>query len=138
MIWRWGTGYLHNSKANQYNYLTTFIHAKFYHPLPHRMSRCNRNTLIGVRIFGIFMLVIAILFSIYAIISIGENSSSSSNMSLLSNFGKSLAQDWLFTPLLMIVLMFIVRDENITRIMVRNTFQLSGVYTEKKKNTKVI
>jgi len=63
-------------------------------------------------------LVIAIsAVCIYGIISIGEGSSNEENKELLGLLGRTLAQDWIVTPFILMLITFVVQEENATKVM---------------------
>jgi len=57
------------------------------------------------------------LGSIYVILAISENSSSDEKLELLGLYGRAIAQDWLVTPLIFMLLMFVLSDKYITKML---------------------
>ena len=70
-------------------------------------------------------MIILSIFCIYGILAIAEEVDSDENALWGSLFGKSLAQDWIVTPLLLLILTLALSNDNTTKIMVKKLNYLS-------------
>jgi len=65
-------------------------------------------------------MVLITIFSIFAIISIGESVSTEENLETAGIFGRTLAQDWIVTPLIFMILMALVQDDQINTLVAKH------------------
>jgi hypothetical protein len=67
---------------------------------------------------GAAIMVSLIAVSMFVIISIGEASNGQENLKLMGLFARTLAQDWLVTPLLIMILMWVLQSPNYTKLVI--------------------
>jgi len=85
---------------------------------------------------AIAILIIVSISSIFVILAIAEGSSSDENTEWGSLFGRTLAQDWIVTPLIFMILTLVVSDSNTTKILSKKIEADERVSTEEGRPMK--
>jgi len=79
-------------------------------------------------------MIIITLASLYAIISIASNSSYSENMTIMGFFGRTIAQDWLLTPIIMLIITIFVSEALVVKILSKSQPETLNPNPNFKKN----
>mmetsp|Transcript_28998 Transcript_28998/g.26343 ORF Transcript_28998/g.26343 Transcript_28998/m.26343 type:complete len:171 (-) Transcript_28998:118-630(-) len=87
--------------------------------LSERETKTTKQKLIAkiLKIAGIILAAFFIIGCFFIIIAISESSSGDENRQTLGLFGKQLILDWTLTPLLILIILYAIQDDNMTEIL---------------------